>query len=139
MHYRQRSLLFAASWLIIGVAAVAASGDLTVADFGKPELLIATLFVGLVIGMAVEQLLAAMRKQAWQQRNKSHGEERRSNGRMLGPWRPTPSAELLRPVDAADQLRIVMRSQFTIQPLLNKSEARVFRGKRDFPAPYAIE
>ncbi|MBB4483308.1 hypothetical protein GGE46_005929, partial [Rhizobium etli] len=28
-------------------------------------------------------------------------------------------------VDAADQLRIVMRSKFTIQPLLNKSEARV--------------
>jgi hypothetical protein len=29
--------------------------------------------------------------------------------------------------DAADQLRIVMRASFTIQPLLNKSEARVFK------------
>lgn len=33
----------------------------------------------------------------------------------------------MRPIDATDQLRIVMKSHFTIQPLLNKSEARVFR------------
>jgi hypothetical protein len=30
-------------------------------------------------------------------------------------------------IDAADQLRIVMSAQFSIQPLLNKREARVFR------------
>ena len=29
--------------------------------------------------------------------------------------------------DAADQLRIVMGAEFTIQPLLNRGEARVFR------------
>ncbi|MBX5089808.1 DUF2726 domain-containing protein [Rhizobium lentis] len=128
MHYRQRSMLFAAPWLIIGVAAVGASGDITVADFDKPELMIAAIFVGFAIGMAVEQLLAAMRKQAWQEKNRSRSEERRSNERIVsGPWRPMPTAEPLRPVDAADQLRIVMRSHFTIQPLLNKSEARVFR------------
>ena len=33
----------------------------------------------------------------------------------------------MRPIGATDQLRIVMKSHFTIQPLLNKSEARVFR------------
>ena len=32
-----------------------------------------------------------------------------------------------KPVDAADQLRIVMGAEFSIQPLLNRSEARVFR------------
>ncbi|MBX5024473.1 DUF2726 domain-containing protein [Rhizobium lentis] len=128
MHYRQRSMLFAAPWLIIGAAAVGALGDITVADFDKPELLIAALFVGFAIGMAVEQLLAAMRKQAWQERNRSRSEERRNNERiLLGPWPQMPAPESLRPVDAADQMRIVMRSQFTIQPLLNKSEARVFR------------
>ncbi|WP_434713588.1 DUF2726 domain-containing protein (plasmid) [Rhizobium sp. YTUHZ045] len=128
MHYRQRSVLFVAPWLIIGIAAVAASGGITVADFDKPELLIAALFVGFATGMAVEQLLTAKRKQAWQERNRSRSEERRSNERiLLGPWRPMQTAELLRPVDPADQLRIVMRSNFTIQPLLNKSEARVFR------------
>lgn len=78
--------------------------------------------------MAVEQLLAAMRKQAWQERNRSRSEERRSNERiLLGPWRQMPAPESLRPVEAADEMRIVMRSQFIIQPLLNKSEARVFR------------
>lgn len=46
---------------------------------------------------------------------------------VLGPWPKMPAAEPPRPVDATDQLRIVMRSDFTIQPLLNKSEARVFR------------
>lgn len=124
MHYRQRSVLFAAPWLIIGVAAIGASGGITVADFDKPELLIAALFGGFAIGMAVEQLLAAMRKQAWQERNRSRSEERHI---ISGPWRPMPAVEPLRQVDAADQLRIVMRSHFTIQPLLNKSEARVFR------------
>ncbi|ANL30155.1 restriction endonuclease domain-containing protein (plasmid) [Rhizobium phaseoli] len=128
MHYRQRSVPFAAPWLIIGAAAVGASGGITVADFDKPELLIAALFVGLVAGMAVEQLLATTRKQARQEKSRSRREERRSNRHLvLGPWRPTPAAAPLRPADAADQLRIVMRSDFTIQPLLNKSEARVYR------------
>jgi len=128
MHYRQRSVLFAAPWLIIGAAAVGASGGITVADFDNPELLIAALFVGLVTGMAVEQLLATTRKQARQEKNGSRREERRSNEHIvLRPWRPMPAAAPLKPVDAADQLRIVMRSDFTIQPLLNKSEARVFR------------
>ena len=127
MHYRQRSVLFAAPSLIIGAAAVGASGGITVADFDNPELLIAALFVGLVTGMAVEQLLATTRKQARQEKNGSRREERRSKEHIvLRPWRPMPAAAL-KPVDAADQLRIVMRSDFTIQPLLNKSEARVFR------------
>ncbi|MFS8146454.1 DUF2726 domain-containing protein [Rhizobium sp. BR 249] len=128
MHYRQRSVLFAAPWLIIGAAAVGASGGITVADFDKPELLFAALFVGLVTGMALEQLLATTRKQSRQQKSRSRQEERRSDEHIaLGPWRPMSAAAPLRPVDAADQLRIVMRSQFTTQPLLNKSEARVFR------------
>lgn len=128
MHYRQRSVLFAAPWLIIGAAAVGVSSGITVADFEKPELLIGALLVGLLIGMAIEQFLAAMRKQAWQERKKSRWAERRSNERIVqGPWVQAPAAEPLRPVDATDQLRIVMHSHFTIQPLLNKSEARVFR------------
>ncbi|MGO7050140.1 DUF2726 domain-containing protein [Rhizobium johnstonii] len=128
MHYRQRSVLFAAPGLIIGAAAVGASGGITVADFDRPELLIAALFVGLVIGMAVEQLLPTTRKQARLERNRSRPEKKRSNERiLLRHWRPVPAPQLLKPVDPVDQLRIVMRSNFTIQPLLNKSEARVFR------------
>ena len=128
MHYRQRSVLFAAPWLIIGAAAVGASGGITIADFEKPELLVAALFVGIIIGMAVEQFLTATSRQAWRERNRSRSEERRWNERLIqGPWLQTPVAQPLRSVDAADQLRIVMHSKFTIQPLLNKSEARVFR------------
>ncbi|ANL74775.1 restriction endonuclease domain-containing protein (plasmid) [Rhizobium phaseoli] len=128
MQYRQRSVLFAAPWLIIGAAVVGASGGFTVADFEKPELLVAALFVGIIIGMAVEQFLTSMSKQAWRERNRQRSEERCWNERAVpGPWLQTPVAEPSRPVDATDQLRIVMRSKFTTQPLLNKSEARVFR------------
>ncbi|ARM15432.1 MULTISPECIES: DUF2726 domain-containing protein [Rhizobium] len=129
MHYRQRSVLLAASWLLIGAAAVVVSSDITAADFEKPELLIAGLLIGLLVGMAVEQFLATMGKQAWREKNRSRWEEKRrwSERVVPGPWLQTPTAEPLRPVDAAEQLRIVMHSKFTIQPLLNKSEARVFR------------
>lgn len=91
MHYRQRSVLFAAPWLIIGAAAVVASGGITVADFEKPELLIAALFIGLLIGMAIEQFLATMRNQAWREKNRSRWEEKRSNERITpGPWLQKP-------------------------------------------------
>jgi len=107
-------------------AAVGASGGIAIADFEIPELLIAALFEGVIIGMAVEQFLATMSKQAWREKNRWRSEETRWNERaVLGPWLKTPAAEPLRPVDAADQLRIVMRSKFTIQPLLNKRGARV--------------
>jgi len=128
MQYRQRSVLFAAPWLIIGAAAVGASSGITIADFEKPKLLVAALFVGIIIGMAIEQFLTATSKQPGRERSRSRREERRWNERALpGPWLQTPTAGPLRLVDAADQLRIVMRSNFTVQPLLNKREARVFR------------
>lgn len=56
MHYRHRSVLFAAPGLVIGAVAVGATGGITLGDFEKPELLIASLFVGFIIGMAVEEL-----------------------------------------------------------------------------------
>lgn len=114
MHYSQKSVLFAAPWLIIGVAAVGASSGITVADFEKPELLIAALFTGLLIGMALEQLLATIRRQAWRERNRSRWEERSNNERIvLGLWPQMPAAEQLRTVDATDQGRIVMHSIFS--------------------------
>ncbi|MEY9722163.1 hypothetical protein ABIA22_004717 [Sinorhizobium fredii] len=41
MHYRQRSVLFAAPGLVIGAVAVAAAGGMTLGDLENPELLIA--------------------------------------------------------------------------------------------------
>ena len=86
----------------------------------KPELLIAVLAVGAVAGMAIEQLLAQMRRRTWRNKNKKNGPD----GNAARPWSgPRPP----KPLDSADQLRTVMAADFTAQPLLNKSEARVFR------------
>lgn len=120
MHYRQKSVLFAAPWLVIGFAAVVVSGGMTVNDFEKPELLVAALFVGVIVGIAVEQCLSAMRRQSWRQENRGGASI------VAGPWLPALVPEPPKK-DAAEQLRIVMGASFTIQPLLNKSEARVFK------------
>jgi hypothetical protein len=128
MHYRQWSVLFAAPGLVIGVVAVGAAGGQTLGDFDKPELLIAVLFVGVIIGMAIEELLSMMRQQAWRRRNPSRWEKKVTGASIhAAPWLPTSVPEPPKQFDAADQLRIVMNSNFTIQPLLNKSEARVFK------------
>ncbi len=92
----------------------------------KPYLLIAVLAVGAVIGAALQRLAANMRRRSWRKRNR---------GRWLkhdltvvaDPWRAKLNSAAPAQADAADQLRIVMRAEFTIQPLLNKSEARVFK------------
>jgi hypothetical protein len=43
------------------------------------------------------------------------------------PFQPRHDALPHRALDAADQLRTVMRAEFKAQPLLNKSETRLFR------------
>lgn len=63
---------------------------------------------GAVVGGVIARLQAWWRRKAWRNRQQRQG-------------RPAD-----RP-DAADQLRIVMDAEFTIQPLLNKGEARLFR------------
>lgn len=94
----------------------------------KPHLLIAVLLIGGVIGVAVEQFSSKMRRNAWRERNQWRWANKRGNsGIAKGPWLPKPvSAETKQP-DAADQLRIVMGADFTVQPLLNKHETRVFK------------
>lgn len=93
-----------------------------------PHLLIAILAAGVVIGIVVERFLAQLRRQAWRQRNpgrwNNHNKARggQSDGGLARTDAPKP-----RFPDAADQLRIVMSADFETQPLLNKSEARVFK------------
>jgi len=95
-----------------------------------PELtLIVVVFVaGVVIGMAagtiIEQIRSQKRRDAWRSRNRWRWKERNGNGITSSPWSPKPDPKV---PDAADQLRIVMGATFTIQPLLNKKEARVFK------------
>lgn len=94
--------------------------------FEKPYLLIAVLAVGAIVGMIVEQLFSKMRRQAWRKKRRFWNEVLRKSSGAAGP-RPTSRDQVsLKQPDAADQLRIVMGASFSIQPLLNKSEARVF-------------
>src|SRR5262245_55903195 len=93
----------------------------------KPHLLIAVLLVGASAGMAVEQLLSKMRRQAWREKDRWRRKKRSAGNVASGPWLAKPDPAVPKQPDAADQLRIVMGANFTVQPLLNKSEARVFK------------
>ncbi|MGE0423451.1 MAG: DUF2726 domain-containing protein [Reyranellaceae bacterium] len=81
---------------------------------------------GAFAGVGIERLLSARRRRAWRNRNRHRWDDtRREAGAGPGP-RPREQDSRKQP-DAADQLRIVMGASFAIQPLLNKSEARVFK------------
>ena len=93
-----------------------------VALINKPVLLIAILFVGALIGIQVEQFVSKQKRAEWKRRNAW----RWKKGGVRGDaWTPKPDP--ISPTDAADQLRTVMKADFKAQPLLNKSEARLFK------------
>jgi hypothetical protein len=79
---------------------------------------------GTLFGMAVEWLAKQSRRRRWRRSNRDRSAEP-MGGERDSSTTAQPSAPRL--IDAADQLRIVMRAQFSIQPLLNRKEARVFR------------
>jgi hypothetical protein len=90
-------------------------------------LLFGIVFGAILLGITGERVrasyVAAERRLEWRRKNK---------GRVRsGSWRAgdTPKAadEPRRVPDAADQLRTVMAAEFTLQPLLNRAEARLFR------------
>jgi hypothetical protein len=94
----------------------------------KPFLPIALLLIGVLAGMTIEQSRSKLRRKAWRERNRSHwNRQPSSTGILKGAWGPRSDPPPPRHPDAADQLRIVMVADFTIQPLLNKSEARVLK------------
>ncbi|TPN46367.1 DUF2726 domain-containing protein [Mesorhizobium sp. B1-1-7] len=87
------------------------------------------LLAGVLVGMALERFLSRKRRQAWREKNRWRWAKERSGGDILsGLWgAPKPVSAPPKPTDPADQLRIVMGANFTIQPLLNGSEMRVFK------------
>ncbi|WP_373503327.1 DUF2726 domain-containing protein [Aestuariivirga sp.] len=94
----------------------------------KPHLFIAVLLIGALIGMGVERLVAELQRRAWRQKNKWRWKSGRSDGNHKSwPWSMKNGYPQPAQLDAADQLRIVMGASFSVQPVLNKSEARVFR------------
>ena len=95
-----------------------------IALIDKPLSLIAVLFVGALLGMAVEQFVSKQKRAAWRRRNAGKWDRARSKS---SPFQPKHDAVTPKVPDAADQLRTVMRADFKAQPLLNKSEARLFK------------
>jgi hypothetical protein len=83
------------------------------------------LSLGGIFGMLIERALARQRREAWKSRNQSKFKQRW--GEKSRTWTPKAVPPEPKLTDAADQLRIVMGADFISQPLLNRSEARVFR------------
>ena len=89
-------------------------------------LLIAMLAFGVFIGIRLEKEFAKQRRAEWRKRNKQ-GPAKKGDV-TTGPWAETLGLVPEKKVpDAADQLRTVMKADFKAQPLLNKSEARLFK------------
>lgn len=94
----------------------------------RPHLLVVVLAAGAFFGMTVERLAARIRRQAWRARNRDRWNSKPRGSKVArGPWPMNIDLSKPKPLDAADQLRVVMGADFAIQPLLNKSEARVFK------------
>lgn len=95
-----------------------------VALLNKPELLIGVLAVGAFFGIVAEQFTSKLRRRKWRQGNRTPWQRKARPASVTpGAWQTGPAKQ----PDAADQLRTVMGADFTIQPLLNRSEARVFK------------
>jgi hypothetical protein len=91
----------------------------------KPHLLFAIVALCVLTGMIVEQFRAKLRRIAWQKRNTSRSYQPSGKG-TISFFKSVDHA-VQKQLDNVDQLRIVMESDFTIQPLLNMGEARVFK------------
>lgn len=99
-----------------------------VALIEKHYLLFAVFLVGGLVGIAFEQLDAKLRRKAWRENSRWRwGKKRTEDSQSNGPWPPKFDAKQPNRPDAADQLRIVMGASFSIQPLLNKGEVRVYK------------
>ncbi len=97
-------------------------------ELAKNPLVLAALAVGIILGMGIEQLLAGDFQKAGEDKRPWPWKKQRPKSDIpIGPWSPFPAKIQRRPLDAADQLRVVMGADFTVQPLLNRSEARVLK------------
>jgi hypothetical protein len=94
-----------------------------VALIEKPHLLALVLAIGAFFGMTVERAFSEIRRRAWREKRFRGHSRSLPLAHVTAIRGPTPPKQ----PDAADQLRIVMGATFSVQPLLNKSEARVFK------------
>lgn len=96
-----------------------------VALIDQPLSLFAVLFAGALFGVAVEQFVSKQKRAQWRARNAGRWQKKGSV--RAGPWSPRPDPVPAKVPTAAQQLHTVMQAEFRAQPLLNKSEARLFR------------
>lgn len=85
------------------------------------------LALAMIAGAMFERLRAEHARRRWRSRNQSQWNSGRGGASSSGEAKGGAVAAPAKVVDAADQLRIVMAAEFASQPLLNRSEARVFR------------
>lgn len=99
------------------------------AFLAKPSELIGVLLVGVIVGRFVERWFSQLRRSRWRESSNRWRRAQQGNGGVPKLVQDAPKLVLVapKPRDAADQLRIVLAANFTVQPLLNRSEARVFR------------
>ena len=95
----------------------------------RPFALFVLLFVGALIGMAVERGVAkadAAKRKAWWAKKRKNGGRSGGGGKFLRGNAPQREPELARSDFAAEQLKAVCRADFTARALLNRSESKVF-------------
>lgn len=94
----------------------------------KPHLLIAVVAVGTIFGMVIEQFSSKLQRKARRERHPYRRNITRFKPRdQIKPDQADSDLPSKGQPDATDQLRIVMGAGFSTQPLLNKSESRVFK------------
>jgi hypothetical protein len=84
------------------------------------QLLIALVAIVVVAGLLIDLLPSKKGRHRWRNKTEWRRDKWQSRDSANADWR-------LAPKDSADQLRLVMGSHFTIRPVLNKGEARLFR------------
>ena len=89
-------------------------------------IIIFMLLIGGLVGVVVERFTARSRRRDWQNRNYWKSKHRRQDTTDREDIWLTKLPDL-EAASAVEQLRIVMGATFTVQPLLNRSEARVFK------------
>ena len=79
---------------------------------------------GVIAGLQLEKAFARQRREEWRKKKGWDKKGDVTTGPLAAKLGLVPEKKL---PDAADQLRTVMKADFKAQPLLNKSEARLFK------------
>lgn len=97
------------------------------ATIDETSTLFIVVLVGVVAGFGVERFLSYLRRRAWRARQRAKWSKTPGVKPGEKPNLQVVPTNTLPLHDPAEQLRTVMSADFSIRPLLNNKEARVFR------------